>query len=111
MAQMSKPGSPSTIQLRQREADAAALAEARHHAARDPVIAQAPDRADQWIAVGCEGEGSVDDILDAGPAERWMMAKGALEIAGDLIEIGRQELGREIPRRRPSATTARHWVS
>jgi hypothetical protein len=58
-----------TIQLRQRQADAAALAEARHHAAGDPVIGQALHRADQRIAVGREGEGAVDDALDAGLGE------------------------------------------
>ena len=40
-----RPGSPSHHPVRQREADAAALAEAGHHAAGDPEIAQAADRA------------------------------------------------------------------
>ena len=47
--------------LRQRQADAAPLAEPRHDAAGRPVVAQ-PEH--QRIAVGREGEGAVDDVLD-----------------------------------------------
>ena len=52
--------------VREREAHAAALAEARHDAAGEPEIPQTLHRADDRVAVGREGEGPVDDALDAG---------------------------------------------
>ncbi len=56
--------------LGQRLADAAALAEARHHRAGGPKAGLAGDRPDQRVAVRREGEGAVDDALDRrrGPA-------------------------------------------
>ena len=47
--------------VRQREPDASALTEPRHHAARDPVIAEPADRTDDRIAVRRERERPVDD--------------------------------------------------
>ncbi len=50
--------------FRQRQANTAALAEARHHGTGGPVIAQARHRTDQGIAVWREGEGTIDHGLD-----------------------------------------------
>jgi len=52
-----------------RQTDAAALAEARHDAAGEPVTGDAVHRPDQGVAVGCEGEGAVDPPLDPRPLE------------------------------------------
>ncbi len=83
----------------QRQADAAALAEAGHDAAGDPVVGQAADRADEGVAVCGEGEGAVDDALDAGLFQPGEVAEADLEVAGDAVEVRRQEFGLEVPRR------------
>ena len=99
MPQMSAPGSPSIIQFDERQADAAALAEAGHDAAGDPVVLQAPHRPDQRVAVRREGEGAVDDLLDAGALERREMLEADLEARRDALEVVRQQLVAEIPGR------------
>ena len=84
---------------RQHEADAAALAEACHHRAGDPVVAQAPDRSDQRIAVRRESEGAVDRFADADASERRKMLEADFEVGREPLEILRQQLHREIVRR------------
>ena len=71
-----------------------------------PEIGQALHRPDQRIAVGREGEGAVDDLLDAGLLQRREMLEADLERRRDAVEVGRQQLVAEIPRRRLAATTA-----
>ena len=96
MANTSMPGSPSTIQLRERQADAAALGEAGHHAAGDVEVAQARHRPDQGIAVGGEGERAVDHPLDPGAPERREVLEGDLEARRDPIEVGLEQLVAEV---------------
>ena len=48
------------------QAHAAALAETRHDAHGYPIVTHTGYRADHRIAVGSEGERTVDDVLDAG---------------------------------------------
>ncbi len=55
--------------VRQRQANTAALRKPGHDAAGDPEARQAAHRPDQRVAVGREGEGAVDDLLDAGVLE------------------------------------------
>jgi hypothetical protein len=91
----------------ERQAHAAALAEAGHDGAGAPVVGQAADRADQRVAVGREGEGAVDDPLDAGPADRREVLEADLERGGDAVEVLREQLGREVPGRGRARTRAR----
>ena len=84
----------------EREADAAALAEAGHHAAGAPVTLQPAHRADQRIAVGREGERPVDDPLDARVLERREMLEADLERGRDAVDVGLQQLVAEGPGRR-----------
>ena len=51
--------------LRQRQANATALAEARHHTTSAPEIFQALHRPHQGIAIGRESERPIDHALDA----------------------------------------------
>ncbi len=83
----------------QRQPDAAALAEAGHDAAGDPEIGQALHRADQRVAVRREGEGAVDDLLDAGLLDAGKMLEADLQRRRDAVEVGRQQLVAEIPGR------------
>ena len=55
--------------VRQREPDAAALAETGRDAAGDPETGKPAHRSDQRVAIRREGEGPVDDLLDAGLLE------------------------------------------
>ena len=79
--------------------DTAALAEARHDAHRDPVVPHPRHRADQGVAVGAEGEGAADDVLDPRLAERRDTLERHLQPVGDAVEIGRQQLLTEVERR------------
>jgi hypothetical protein len=83
----------------EREPDAAALAEARHHGAGDPVVLEAPDRPDQRVAVGREGEGSIDDLLDSGFLEGGEMLEAHLQRRRDAVEVRLQQLVTEAPGR------------
>src|SRR4029453_10607419 len=67
--------------------DAAALAEAGHDAAGDPEIGEALHRADQRVAVRREGEGAVDDLLDAGLRDTGEMLETDLERRRDAVEV------------------------
>src|SRR5207245_9431316 len=83
----------------EREADAAALAKAGHDGASAPEIGQALDRTDERIAVEREGEGAVDDLLDAGLLDAGEMLEADLQRRRDAVDIGLQQFMAEIPRR------------
>ncbi len=85
--------------LRKGQADAAALGEAGHDGAGGPEVAQARDGADEGVAVGGEGEGAVDDALDAGALEHGEAVVGHFDAVGDLVEVVGQQLVAEIPGR------------
>src|SRR5579862_4279044 len=85
--------------LREREPDATSLAEARHHAAGDPEVAQSADRSYQRIAVGRERERPVHHLADADLTERGKVLEADLETRGDPLEVVRQQALREVPRR------------
>ena len=84
----------------EREADPAPLAEARQHAARGPVVPHLRHRSHQGVAVGGEGEGAVDDLLQPGLLERGEALEGAHEVVADPVEVVRQQLVAEVPRGR-----------
>jgi hypothetical protein len=75
------------------------LRKAGHDAAGDPVIRQALHRTDQRVAVRREGERAVDDLLDAGLFDAGKMLEADLQRRRDAVEVGRQQLVAEIPRR------------
>src|SRR5690606_15575756 len=77
----------------------AALAETGHHRAGRPVVAQARYRADQRVAVGGKGEGTVDHPLDATAFQDGEAAVGEGDRVLDLVELFVQKLMPEIPRR------------
>ena len=83
----------------EREADAAALREACHHAAGEIEVAQPRHRPDQRIAVRREGERAVDHPLDAGARDRREVREGDLEAGRDAVEVRRQQLVAEVGRR------------
>ena len=83
----------------ERLADAAALKEAGHHAAGDPVVRNAAHRADQRIAVGREGEGAVDPALDAGRLQAGIAAEAERQLVGDTVGVLLDQLDAVVPRR------------
>src|SRR5476651_2135470 len=85
----------------ERQTDAAALAEAGHHAASDPEVSEAPDRPNERIAVRRESEGAIDDLADADLAEFGEMFERGLEARRDAVEIVGQQVLPEIPWRLP----------
>ena len=95
---------------RQGEADAAALRQPGHHAARDPVAPQAPNRPDERVAVRREREGTVDDLPQAGVAHRRVVLERDVELGRDPVEVGLEELGPEVPRRLPRAPRDRRLL-
>ena len=64
-----------------------------------PEVGQALHRPDQRVAVGREGEGAVDDLLDAGVRDAGEMLEADLQRRRDAVEVGLQQLVAEIPRR------------
>ena len=85
--------------LRERETDGAALRESTHTAAGYPKISLAGHGADERIAIGREGEGTVDPALDADLGERGEARVADLELGQDALDIGWQEVHAVIPRR------------
>ncbi len=81
----------------QRQADTAALAEARHHPAGAPEAGQPGHRAHQRVAIGGKGEGAVDDLLDPGAFEGREMAEPDFQRGGDTVDIGLQQFMPERP--------------
>ena len=83
----------------EREADAAALAEPRHHRAGAPEARQPAHRPDEWIAVRREAERTVDDPLDAGLLEGREMLEPDFQRGRDTVEVRLQQFVAEIPGR------------
>ena len=83
----------------QGEPDAATLGQARHHRARDPAVADTPDRPDERVAVGRERERPVDHPLDPRRRHGRVVLERDLQRGGDAVEVGRQQLLVEGPRR------------
>ena len=81
-----------------RQANAAALTKASHHANRDPVIAHARHRPDHRVAIRAEGEGAVDDVLDARLANRRNPVKGHFQPVGNALQVRIEKLMPEIKR-------------
>ena len=73
----------------------------RHDTAGRPVILEAGHRAYQGVAVGAEGERTVDHFTDTGIRQRRKAAKTFLERVGQPVERGRQKLGGAIIPRCP----------
>ncbi len=83
--------------VRQRQADPAALAEPCHNATGAPVILQAAHWTHQRVAIGREGEGSIDDLFDPGALERWEVTEANFQRWRDTIDIFLQQFMAEIP--------------
>ena len=83
--------------LREREADAAALAEARHHRAGAPVAGQPRHRADERVAVRGEGEGAVDDALDAGVLQAGVAPERDVQLVAHALRLVGEQLVPEVP--------------
>src|SRR3546814_13246616 len=54
-------------------------------------------RISDWSSDVCSSD--LDDLLDAGRLERREVVEGHGEVAGDAVEIRRQQLVAEVPRR------------
>ena len=87
------------------QADTAGLAETGHDTHGDPVVPHARNGADHRVAVGAEGEGPVDHVLDAGSAQGGDTLEAKLKPFGDMVDLGLQQLVTEIHRR----ATHRPW--
>ena len=81
------------------QADAAALAKARHHSTGTPEVRQALDRTHQGVAVGREGKGPVDHLLDAGVLKQREVFKSNFQRRQQAIDIGLQQLLTKRPGR------------
>ena len=83
--------------LRECETNTTTLTEACHHRAGDPVIRKTLHRANERIAIRREGEGAVDDFLDAGFRHGREMLVADFKRWRDTIEIRLQQFRAEIP--------------
>ncbi len=79
---------------------AAALAEAGHDATCHPETRQAAHRPDQRIAIGCESERAIDDLLDAGVLKRREMPETHFQRRRDTVDVRLKQFVAEIPGRR-----------
>ncbi len=84
---------------REREADAAPLRQPGHHAAGDPVAAQAPDGPDQRVAVRREGERPIDDAAEPDRLHRRVVLERDRKLGRDAIDVVLEELRTEVPGR------------
>ena len=82
-----------------REAHTTALAEASHDAASHPIVAHAAHRADERVAVRRESERAVHHSADAHFAETREVLEGHFQARGDTLEVVRQQVLAEVPRR------------
>src|SRR5262249_61334291 len=78
-----KPRITVNHQVGEGEPPPSALAEARHHTARDPVIWSAAHRPDHRIPIGSKREGAVDHLSNAGALDRRIVPKCDLEARCD----------------------------
>ncbi len=85
--------------LRQRQPDAAALAEASHHAAGDPVVPEPRHGSDQRITVRREGECTVHPLLDADLLKAGEALEALGELRHDAVDIFRDQLRAVVPGR------------
>ena len=92
-------GIPRRDPVGHRQAHAAALRQPGHHPAGRPIPPQAPDRADQRVAVGGERERPVHHPLDPRGSERREVSEGHLQRLRDAVQVRRKQPHREVPRR------------
>ena len=83
----------------ERFADAAALQEAGHHPASQPVVRQPAHRADQGVAVGREGEGAVHPVLDAHFLQHGIAGERHLQLPRDPVGILLDQVETVVPGR------------
>ena len=84
---------------RQREPHAAALRQAGHDPAREPVVPEPADRPDQRVAVRGERERPVDDLLDPDRRHRRDVLRGDGHLGRDPVQVRLEELRPEVPGR------------
>ncbi len=90
----------------ERQPDAAALAEAGHDRAGRPEIRHAAHRADERVPIRREGEGAVDDLLDACLVESREVTETDFQLRRDALNVFCEQFVAEIPgrvERRPGA--------
>src|SRR4029079_12009587 len=85
--------------FRHAESDAAGLTETGHYANGNPVVGKARHWSDHRIAVGPEGERSIEHPCDSSASERGHSCERAGERIVDAIEIARQKFVAEVQRR------------
>ena len=83
----------------ERQPDAAALAETGHHAAGTPEIGATLHGTYQRVAVGCEGEGAIDDAFDARVFQGREVLEGDLQRGRNAVQVGLQQLLAKAPGR------------
>ena len=83
--------------VRQRQPDGGALRVAGHHAARRPVVRHPAHGSDQRVAVGGEGEGTVDPALDADVLQYRKAPQPDFQFGADAIGLLRKERHAEVP--------------
>ena len=83
--------------LRQRFTDTAALQKTGHHAAGQPVIGQAGDRAHQRIAVGREGKGPIDPIFDADIVQHRVAVECHFQLVGNAVGVLLDQFDTVVP--------------
>jgi hypothetical protein len=92
MAQTSNPGSPSAIQFESASPTPPPWL-------NPAVVVQTPDRTHQRVAVGSKSERPVDDLFDADALESGKVLEPQLQARRDAIDIRRQQIVAEVPRR------------
>ncbi len=85
--------------FRQRLADPAALQEARHDPAGKPVVLLAAYRPHQRVAVGREGEGTIDPAPDADAVEHRKAIEGKGQFIRDAVNILLDQVEAIVPGR------------
>ena len=75
------------------------MKEARHHGAGAPITRLARDRADERVAVGREGKGTVDPCLDARIRGGGVAFEAEDQLVLDPVELFLKQLHAVVPRR------------
>ncbi len=83
--------------VREREADAGALREARHDAAGRPVVGDPVDGPHEGVAIRGEREGSVDPTADAGSLQHGEPPETDRELGHDPVELLGEQGPAEVP--------------
>ncbi len=73
------------------------MAETRHHRAGAPVAGPSRHRADERVAVRGEGEGAVDDALDAGVLQAGVAPERDVQLVAHALRLVGEQLVPEIP--------------